>query len=104
MFGEGRLLLDHPDFVADTWLNLASATWFLATPQPPKPSMLHVIDGTWQPNAQVRQGEGSAGAVCCRAPNEGYPKVPEEFTITVKAPPRAFYIGNKARQKSNVPK
>ena len=65
MFGEGRLLLDHPDFVADTWLNLASATWFLATPQPPKPSMLHVIDGTWQPNAQVRQGEGSAGAVCC---------------------------------------
>ena len=61
MFGEGRLLLDHPDFVADTWLNLASATWFLATPQPPKPSMLHVIDGTWQPNAQVRQGEGSAG-------------------------------------------
>ena len=28
MFGEGRLLLDYPDFVADTWLNLASATWF----------------------------------------------------------------------------
>ena len=37
MFGEGRLLLDHPDFVADTWLNLASATWFYVTPQPPKP-------------------------------------------------------------------
>ena len=53
MFGEGRLLLDHPDFVADTWLNLASATWFYTTPQPPKPSMLHVIDGTWQPNEQV---------------------------------------------------
>merc|ERR1719410_281141 len=64
MFGEGRLLLDHPDFVADTWLNLASATWFLATPQPPKPSMLHVIDGTWQPNAQdqldgIRPGFGA---------------------------------------------
>ena len=28
--------------------NLASATWFYTTPQPPKPSMLHVIDGTWK--------------------------------------------------------
>jgi len=50
MFGDGRLLLDFPDFVATTWLNLASASWFYATPQPPKPSMLHVIDGTWIPN------------------------------------------------------
>ena len=55
MFGEGRLLLDHPDFVADTWLNLASATWFYVTPQPPKPSMLHVIDGTWVPNTADRR-------------------------------------------------
>lgn len=55
MFGEGQLLLDYPDFVADTWLNLASATWFYTTPQPPKPSMLHVIDGTWQPNAEDRR-------------------------------------------------
>ena len=54
MFEDRRLLLDHPDFVADTWLNLASATWFYTTPQPPKPSMLHVIDGTWVPNEQVR--------------------------------------------------
>ena len=53
MFDDRRLLLDHPDFVADTWLNLASATWFYTTPQPPKPSMLHVIDGTWIPNEQV---------------------------------------------------
>ena len=53
MFDDRRLLLDHPDFVADTWLNLASATWFYTTPQPPKPSMLHVIDGTWLPNEQV---------------------------------------------------
>ena len=53
MFDDGRLLLDHPDFVADTWLNMASATWFYTTPQPPKPSMLHVIDGTWVPNEQV---------------------------------------------------
>jgi hypothetical protein len=35
--------LDNPDFVADTWLNMASGTWFYATPQPPKLSMLHVI-------------------------------------------------------------
>ena len=52
MFEDRRLLLDFPDFVANTWLNLASATWFLTTPQPPKPSMLHVIDGTW---AQARR-------------------------------------------------
>ena len=43
-------LLENPDLVASTWLNLASATWFYAYPQPPKPSMLHVIDGTWKPN------------------------------------------------------
>ena len=38
MFGSGntRKLLDSPDLVRDTWLNLASAIWFFATPQPPK--------------------------------------------------------------------
>ena len=36
-------------------MNLASATWFYTTPQPPKPSMLHVIDGTWQPNEVDRR-------------------------------------------------
>ena len=57
MFGDGRLLLDYPDFVADTWLNLASATWFYATPQPLKPSILQVIDGTWVPNDEdIRNG------------------------------------------------
>jgi len=55
MFDDGRLLLDFPDFVATTWLNLASATWFYTTPQPPKPSMLHVIDGTWVPNQVDRR-------------------------------------------------
>lgn len=61
MFGEGKLLLDYPDFVADTWLNLASATWFYTTPQPPKPSMLHVIDGTWVPNSDDRRNGISPG-------------------------------------------
>jgi len=32
--------------------NLASALFFFIYPQPPKPSMLHVVDGTWQPNAR----------------------------------------------------
>ncbi len=51
MFGSVRNLLDEPDLVASTWLNLASATFFFVYPQPPKPSMLHVLDGTWKPNA-----------------------------------------------------
>jgi len=49
MYGDIRYLLDQPDLVKDTWLNLASALWFFATPQPPKPSMLAVIEGEWQP-------------------------------------------------------
>ncbi|WP_234418381.1 glycoside hydrolase family 19 protein [Dongshaea marina] len=55
MFGTVRTLLDHPEMVADTWLNLASAVFFFTYPQPPKPSMLHVIDGTWQPNSRDEQ-------------------------------------------------
>lgn len=51
MFGDKNVLLENPALVADTWLNLASAVFFYVYPQPPKPSMLHVIDGTWQPNA-----------------------------------------------------
>lgn len=51
MFGTVRTLLDNPELVADTWLNLASAIFFFVYPQPPKPSMLFVIDGTWQPNS-----------------------------------------------------
>lgn len=50
MYSDVRVLLDKPELVADTWLNLASAIFFFAYPQPPKPSMLQVIDGTWQPN------------------------------------------------------
>lgn len=50
MTGSVHTLLDNPELVADTWLNFASAVWFFTYPQPPKPSMLHVIDGTWQPN------------------------------------------------------
>lgn len=52
MTGDVHTLLDNPELVADTWYNLASAVFFFMYPQPPKPSMLHVIDGTWVPNAQ----------------------------------------------------
>ncbi|WP_444998297.1 glycoside hydrolase family 19 protein [Aliikangiella sp. IMCC44359] len=51
MFNDTSVLLNDPDKVASTWLNLASAVFFFVYPQPPKPSMLHVIDGTWTPNA-----------------------------------------------------
>ena len=51
MFGDAKVLLNNPDQVAESWLNLASAAFFFVYPQPPKPSMLHVIDGTWIPNA-----------------------------------------------------
>lgn len=50
MYGDVKVLLEKPELVADTRLNLASAIFFFAYPQPPKPSMLQVIDGTWQPN------------------------------------------------------
>ncbi|MEJ1872716.1 chitinase, partial [Escherichia coli] len=53
-YGDVRTLLDKPELVADTWLNLASAIFFFAYPQPPKPSMLQVIDGTWQPNDHAK--------------------------------------------------
>ena len=50
MYGDPRVLLDNPDLVATTWLNFASGIWFFVTPQPPKPSMLDIVSGSWQPN------------------------------------------------------
>lgn len=50
MYGDVNVLLQQPSLVADTWLNLASAIFFYIQPQPPKPSMQAVIDGSWQPN------------------------------------------------------
>lgn len=49
--GDQRVLLNNPDMVAESWLNLSSAVFFFVFPQPPKPSMLHVVDGTWVPNS-----------------------------------------------------
>ena len=56
MFGDVETLLQDPALVADSWLNLASAVFFYVYPQPPKPSMLHALDGTWQPNAHDLAG------------------------------------------------
>ncbi len=50
MTGDVSTLLNNPEQVADTWYNLASAVFFYVYPQTPKPSMLHVVDGTWVPN------------------------------------------------------
>ena len=52
MFGDAMILLNNPDLVATTWLNFAASMWFYVTPQPPKPSMLQVLDGSWVPNSQ----------------------------------------------------
>ena len=50
MFGDSMVLLNEPELVATTWLNFAASMWFYVTPQPPKPSMLQVLDGSWIPN------------------------------------------------------
>ncbi len=51
MYGETfSPLLDKPELVADTDEIPASAVFFFVYPQPPKPSMLHVIDGTGASN------------------------------------------------------
>ena len=64
MFGDPDVLLENPELVATSWLNFASSMWFFVTPQPPKPSMLQVIDGTWKPNeadseANIKPGFGA---------------------------------------------
>eukprot|EP00092_Neocalanus_flemingeri_P052354 GFUD01061190.1.p1 GENE.GFUD01061190.1~~GFUD01061190.1.p1 ORF type:complete len:361 (+),score=72.11 GFUD01061190.1:317-1399(+) len=64
MFGDPNILLESPELVATIWLNFASAMWFFVTPQPPKPSMLQVIDGSWKPNgadsaANLQSGFGA---------------------------------------------
>ena len=51
MYGDAMILLEQPELVATTWLNFAASMWFFVTPQPPKPSMLQVLEGTWTPNA-----------------------------------------------------
>ena len=51
IYNNVRTLLNSPEKVADTWLNLASAAFFYTFPAPPKPNMLSVMDGRWKPNS-----------------------------------------------------
>jgi len=57
MYGDTSVLLNDPDRVATSWLNLASAVFFFMYPQPPKPSMQSVLDGSWQPNSGDKQSK-----------------------------------------------
>ncbi|WP_411905109.1 chitinase, partial [Salmonella enterica] len=50
MYCDVRPLLDKPDLISYTWMNLASALFFFVYPPPPNPSMLHCIDGPGEPN------------------------------------------------------
>jgi len=50
MYGNASVLLGNPDIVGNSWLAIVSAIWFFLMPQPPKPSMLQVLDGSWKPN------------------------------------------------------
>merc|ERR1711953_204299 len=61
MFRDPQILLHQPELVATTWLNFASAIWFFVTPQPPKPSMLQIVDGLWKPNNADVSGNILAG-------------------------------------------
>lgn len=61
MFGDSRVLLENPDWVADTWLNFASALWFYVDPQPPKPSMLSVVHQAWEPSDSDLEGGRTYG-------------------------------------------
>ncbi len=51
MYGDAKVLLNNPELVADSWLNLASAVFFMMYPASPKPSMWSVLDGSWVPNS-----------------------------------------------------
>ncbi|MEZ9322957.1 glycoside hydrolase family 19 protein [Vibrio sp. 10N.286.51.E5] len=110
MFGDERVLLDAPEKVADTWLNLASSLYFFMTPQSPKPSMADVVIGNWIPNeydlkANIKGGFGTTtniinGGLECRGDEEsaaslhrigyykqfrdhfGMPEVEDESTLT----------------------
>ncbi len=59
-------LLQKPDLVASTWLNLASATWFFTYPQPPKPRYslwLLLYEYSVPSNRVISSLEGKFGTV-----------------------------------------
>ncbi len=57
--GDASVLLQDPDLVADSWLNLATVVWYYLKPESPKPSIVHVIDRTWAPTpSELKAGIG----------------------------------------------
>lgn len=49
IFKNPKVLLTNPGDVAFEYLNIASAVYSFLKPYAPGPSMIHLIDGTWQP-------------------------------------------------------
>jgi chitodextrinase len=87
LFGDSSIFLQEPDKVATSYYPIASAIWFTVTPQSPKPSILHVVDGTWQPNAVdasrgIKKGFGATtnivnGGIECGQSTDGINEKPQ---------------------------
>ena len=99
------ILLNNPDLVATSALNLASAVWFFMMPQSPKPSMMDVIDHTWMPNAvdQARNLANDFGTTTVRhfvfLPAEGADeknKCTGETRAQVNGLFRTLFVQNRA--------
>lgn len=61
LFDDAAVLLNDPDRLLRDWYALASAVGYFVSTAAPKPSMLSLIDGTWQPNDKDRAHHYSAG-------------------------------------------
>jgi chitodextrinase len=87
LFGDSSIFLQDPDKVATSYYPIASAVWFTVTPQSPKPSILHVVDGTWQPNdvdaaRGIQKGFGATtnivnGGIECGQSTDGITEKPQ---------------------------
>lgn len=87
LFGDVTVFLNEPDKVATSYYPIASAIWFSVTPQSPKPSILHIMDGTWVPNEVdlargIRPGFGATtnvvnGGIECGQSTDGVNEKPQ---------------------------
>ena len=105
LFGDASIFLIDPDKVATSYFPMASAVWFTVTPQSPKPSILHVVDGTWVPNdvdaeQGIEPGFGATtnivnGGIECGSSTDGVNEKPQSKN-RIK-----YYLG--AAEYLNVP-
>lgn len=103
LFGDSSVFLQDPDKVATSYYPLASAIWFSVTPQSPKPSILHVVDGTWQPNAVdlsrgIKKGFGATtnivnGGIECGQSTDGVNEKPQSANRIQYYQGVAAYLG-----------